>query len=55
VDVDDLPDVSDWAEISDVPTFIAYKENKKLGVIVGADLDIKNVEKILSFLNNLKK
>jgi thioredoxin 1 len=37
VDVDDLPDVCDWAKISGMPTFIAYKDNKKLGEIVGAD------------------
>ena len=37
VDVDDLPDVTDWAKIRGMPTFIAYKENQKLGEIVGAD------------------
>lgn len=37
VDVDEQPDVSNWAMIRGLPTFTAYKNAHKMFEIVGAD------------------
>ena len=48
INVDKVSEVSDYLEISMLPTFVYIKDNKVLGKVIGADID--NVSKQLEQL-----
>lgn len=37
VDVDELPEISNWANVRAMPTFSLYKNGQKAGEVVGAN------------------
>lgn len=45
VDVDELSDVSHWANITALPSYVLYKDGRKINEVIGADK-----EKLLQML-----